>query len=48
MDLGIKKIIDEGNGNALIYTALIAAMVANFTPTIADGLYFRLQQQWNI
>jgi hypothetical protein len=46
MDLGIKKIIDEGNGNALIYTALIAAMVANFTPTIADGLYFSLQQKW--
>jgi hypothetical protein len=46
MDLGIKKIVDEGNGNALIYTALIAAMVANFTPTIADGLYFSLQQKW--
>ena len=46
MNLGIKKIVDEGNGNALIYTALIAAMVANFTPTIADGLYFNLQQKW--
>lgn len=46
MELGIKKVIDDGNGNALIYTALIAAMVANFTPTIADGLYFNLQQKW--
>ena len=46
MDLGIKKVISSGNGNALIYTALIAAMVANFTPTVADGLYFNLQQKW--
>ena len=46
MELGIKKVIDNGDGNALIYTALIAAMVANFTPTVADGLYFNLQQKW--
>lgn len=46
MELGIKKVIDSGNGNALLYTALAAAMIANFTPTIADGLYFNLQQKW--
>jgi hypothetical protein len=46
MELGLKKVVDEGNGNALIYTALIAAMVANAVPTIADGWYFSLQQKW--
>jgi hypothetical protein len=34
-----------GQGNALIYTALIAAIVANFTPTPADAFYFRNQQR---
>jgi hypothetical protein len=46
MDLGIKKVIDEGNGNTIIYTALIAAMLANAVPTVADGIYFSLQQKW--
>lgn len=46
MELGIKKVIDGGNGNALIYTALGAAILANAIPTIADGLYFSLQQKW--
>lgn len=46
MDLGIQKVIKEGNGNALIYTALAAAILANATPTIADGWYFSLQQKW--
>jgi len=46
MKTGISDVIREGNGNAIIYTALIAAMVANFTPTVADGLYFNLQQKW--
>jgi hypothetical protein len=41
MDLGIKKIVDEGNGNALLYTALIAAAVANTLPTPFDSIYFR-------
>jgi hypothetical protein len=41
MDLGIKKIIDEGNGNALIYTALLAAAIANILPTPFDSIYFR-------
>jgi hypothetical protein len=46
MDLGIGKVIKEGNGNTLLYTALIAAMLANAVPTVADGLYFSLQQKW--
>jgi hypothetical protein len=46
MDLGIGKVIKEGNGNTIIYTALIAAMVANAIPTVADGFYFSLQQKW--
>jgi hypothetical protein len=41
MDLGIKKVVDEGNGNTLIYTALIAAAIANVLPTPFDGIYFR-------
>jgi hypothetical protein len=46
MDLGFKKVIDNGDGNSLIYAALIAAMVANAVPTVADGWYFSLQQKW--
>jgi hypothetical protein len=41
MDLGIKKVVDEGNGNTLIYTALLAAAIANTLPTPFDGIYFR-------
>jgi len=41
MDLGINKVVAEGNGNTLIYTALIAAAVANTLPTPFDGIYFR-------
>jgi len=40
MDLGIGKVVGEGNGNAIIYTALLAAMVANALPTPADAIYF--------
>ena len=40
MDLGIGKVVGEGNGNAIIYTALLAAMVANAFPTPADAIYF--------
>lgn len=47
MNLGIKKAIDNGNGDAIIYTALIAAMLANAVPTIADGYFFYKQQKWN-
>ena len=46
MDLGIDKVVKEGNGNALIYTALMAAILSNAVPTIADGWYFSLQQKW--
>lgn len=41
MNLGIDKVVSEGNGNTLIYTALIAAAVANTLPTPFDGIYFR-------
>ena len=46
MDLGIGKAIKDGNGNTIIYTALLAAIGANCIPTIADGWYFSLQQKW--
>jgi len=41
MDLGINKVISEGNGNTILYTALIAAAVANTLPTPFDSIYFR-------
>jgi hypothetical protein len=41
MDLGIKKVVDEGNGNTLIYTALLAGAIANTLPTPFDSVYFR-------
>ena len=45
MDTGIGKIIKEGNGNALIFTALAAAVIANSIPTPFDGIYFSRQQK---
>ena len=39
--LGIDKVVNEGNGNTIIYTALIAAGLANMIPTPFDGIYFR-------
>lgn len=45
MNLGFGKIIAEGNGNALIITALLAAAISNALPTPADGLYFNMQQK---
>ena len=41
MDLGIQKVVNEGNGNTIIYTALIAAAIANTLPTPFDSIYFR-------
>jgi len=41
MDLGISKVVSNGNGNTLIYTALIAAAIANTLPTPFDAIYFR-------
>ena len=47
MDLGIKRAIDNGDGNTLIYTALLAGAICNSLPTIADSLYFYLEDVWN-
>jgi hypothetical protein len=41
MDLGISKVVSEGNGNAILYTALLGAMIANAVPTPFDAIYFR-------
>jgi hypothetical protein len=41
MGLGITKVINEGNGNAILYTALLGAMVANAMPTPFDAIYFK-------
>jgi hypothetical protein len=41
MNLGISKVVGEGNGNAIIYTALIASAIANTLPTPFDSIYFR-------
>lgn len=41
MELGFDKVIKDGNGNTLIYTALIAAVLANTLPTPFDSIYFR-------
>ena len=41
MNLGINKVVGEGNGNAILYTALLAAAVANTLPTPFDSIYFR-------
>ena len=41
MNLGINKVISEGNGNTILYTALIAAAIANTLPTPFDSIYFR-------
>jgi hypothetical protein len=50
--LGIGKVIEDGNGNAIIYTALIAAAIANTLPTPFDAVYFsrinKLQRQFDL
>lgn len=45
MDLGINKVVSDGNGNTLLYTALLAAAVANTLPTPFDSIYFRRMNQ---
>ena len=45
MNTGIEKVIKDGDGNAIIYTALIAAAAANLIPTPADSIYFMRQQK---
>jgi len=51
MQLGIKETIKNGNGNTIIYTALIAAAIANSLPTPFDAIYFnrvnKLRQQYD-
>ena len=51
MNLGINKVVSEGNGNTLLYTALLAAAIANTLPTPFDSIYFRrmntLQRQYD-
>lgn len=51
MDLGIGKVVNDGNGNAIIYTALLAGMIANALPTPADSIYFyrinKLERQFD-
>ena len=36
----IKGALGKGDGNALIYTAIISAIIANVMPTPADAIYF--------
>ena len=43
MDLGINDVIKEGNGNAIIMTAVLAAAIANVLPTPLDSVYFSRQ-----
>ena len=44
MDTGIGEVVKGGNGNAIIFTALLAAIVANVMPVPTDYLYFQAQQ----
>jgi hypothetical protein len=50
--LGIGAVIDNGNGNAILYTALIAAAIANTLPTPFDSVYFtrinKLERQFDL
>ena len=41
----VKQIIADGNGNAIIFTALVAAAVSNTLPTPFDAIYFSRQQK---
>lgn len=45
MNLGIQKVVDDGNGNTVIYVALLAAAIANTLPTPFDSIYFRRVNQ---
>ena len=45
MDFGIDKAVKDGNGNALVFTALLAAAIANSLPTPFDSIYFSRQQK---
>lgn len=41
MGLGINKVVENGNGNTLLYVALLSGALANTIPTPFDGIYFR-------
>ena len=43
MDTGIGKAIKDGDGNAIIMTAVLAAAIANVLPTPMDSIYFSRQ-----
>jgi hypothetical protein len=45
VNLGIQKVVEGGNGNTLLYTALLAAIIANTLPTPFDSIYFRRVNQ---
>ncbi len=45
METGIEKVVKDGNGNAIIFTALIAAAIANSLPTPMDAIYFSRQSK---
>lgn len=44
VNTGISKAIKDGNGNAIIFTALAAAAIANTLPTPFDAIYFSRQR----
>ena len=44
MTTEINKVIKDGNGNAIVFTALIAAAIANTIPTPFDAIYFNRQR----
>jgi hypothetical protein len=45
MGLGINKVVENGNGNTLLYVALLSGALANTIPTPFDGIYFRRVNQ---
>ena len=44
METGINQALKTGNGNALINTAIFAAILANCIPAPADAIYFYRQR----
>ena len=40
----LKAALNNGNGDAIVYTALLAAILANCTPTPADAIFFYREQ----
>lgn len=52
MNTGINKAIKDGNGNSIIFAALIGAAIANSIPTPFDSIYFqrinKFKQQYEL